>query len=160
MGDRLTEEEKSEQTSQTPYGDMFDRLLPEYMSMGMTYDEYWDGEYGTKRAFRKAYRIRMENEQHIADRNNWYMGQYIVAAIQSVPLMVPGINMKKGASLPDYPDKPFFMRYEEQKKEEVRKQHEEDQSKLAMAMFQAMTARFNKNIEKRLEREAQSGSGQ
>ena len=160
MGDRLTEEEQSKQTSQTPYGDMFDKLLPEYMAMGMTYDEYWDGEYGTKRACLKAYRIRMENEQRIADRNNWYMGQYIVAAIQSVPLIVPGINMKKGASLPDYPDKPFFMRYEEQKKEEVRKQHEEDQSRLAMAMFQAMTAKFNKNIQNRLERQAQEGTGQ
>lgn len=139
---------------------MFDRLLPEYMAMGMTYDEYWDGECGMKRAFRKAFRIRMENEQRIADRNNWYIGQYIMAAIQAVPLIVPGINMKKGASLPDYPDKPFLMKQEELKQEEARKQHEEDQSKLAMAMFQAMTAKFNKNIQNRLEREAQKGSGQ
>ena len=160
MGDRLTEEEKSKQTSPTPYGDMFDKLLPEYMAMGMTYEQFWDGEYGIKKAFRKAFRIRMENEQKIADRNYWYMGQYVMAAIQAVPLIVPGINMKKGASLPDYPDKPFLMKQEELKQEEARKQHEEDQSKLAMAMFQAMTAKFNKNIQKRLEREAQEGSGQ
>ena len=160
MGDRLTEEEQSKQTSQTPYGDMFDRLLPEYMAIGMTYDEYWDGEYGMKKAFREAFRIRMENEQRLSDRNNWYIGQYVMAAIQAVPLIVPGINMKKGASLPEYPDKPFLMKYEERKKEEARKQHEEDQSKLAMAMFQAMTAKFNKNIQNRLEREAQKGSGQ
>ena len=160
MGDRLTDKEESAQTSQTPYGDMFDRLLPEYMAMGMTYEQYWDGEYGMKRAFRKAFRIRMENEQKIADRNSWYMGQYIMAAIQAVPLIVPGINMKKGASLPDYPDKPFLMKQEELKQEEARKQHEEDQSKLAMAMFQAMTAKLNKNIQNRLEREAQKGSGQ
>ena len=160
MGDRLTDKEESAQTSQTPYGDMFDRLLPEYMAMGMTYEQYWDGEYGMKRAFRKACRIRRENEQKIADRNSWYMGQYIMAAIQAVPLIVPGINMKKGASLPDYPDKPFLMKQEELKQEEARKQHEEDQSKLAMAMFQAMTAKLNKNIQNRLEREAQKGSGQ
>ena len=139
---------------------MFDRLLPEYMAMGMTYDEYWDGEYGTKRSCRKAFRIRMENEQKIADRNYWYMGQYVMAAIQASQFIIPGINMKKGASLPDYPDKPFLMKQEELKQEEARKQHEEDQSKLAMAMFQAMTAKFNQNIQKRLEREAQEGSGQ
>ena len=160
MGDRLTEKEQSKQASQTPYGDMFDELLPHYMAMGMPYDEFWDGEYGTKTAYLKAYRIRIENEQRIADRKNWYMGQYVAAAIQSVRLMVPGVNMKPGASTPDYPDKPFFEKYEEQKKEEVRKQKEEDQSKLAMAMFQAFASKFNKNIEKRLGKQAQEGSGQ
>ena len=160
MGDRLTEEEQSKQTSSTPYGDMLDELFPHYLLMGMTPEQYWDGEYGLKIAYRKAYRMRIENEQRIADRNNWYMGQYIIAAIQAVPLIVPGVNMKKGASLPEYPDKPFFERYEEQKKAEVRKQKEEDQSKLAMAMFQSLAAKFNKNIEKRLERQAKEGSGQ
>ena len=161
MGDRLTGEKDSpKQTSPTPYGDTFDELLPHYMAMGMTYDEYWDGEYGTKRACRKAYRIRMDNEQRVIDRNYWYMGQYIMAAIQATPLIVPGVNMKKGASPPDYPDKPFLVRVEEQKQEEVRRKQEEDQSKLAMAMFQAWTARFNKNVENRLAKQKQEGSGQ
>ena len=104
---------------------MFDELLPHYIAMGMTYDEFWDGEYGLKKAYQKAYRIRLENEQRISDRNNWYMGQYVVAAIQSIKLMIPGINTKPGVSMPDYPDKPFFEKYEEQKKEAVRKQQEE-----------------------------------
>ena len=160
MGDRLTGKEDPKQTSPTPYGDTFDELLPHYMAMGMTYEDFWEGEYGTKKACREAYRIRMENDQHIMDRNYWYMGQYIMAAIQATPLIVPGVNMKKGASLPDYPDKPFMVKQEELKREEDRKKHEEDQSKLAMAMFQAWTARFNKNIEKRLEKQEQEGSGQ
>ena len=155
MGDRLTEEEqKSKQTSPTPYGDMFDEALPQYLAIGMPYDLYWEGEYGTKRAFRKAYQLRIESEQRIADTNNWYMGQYMIAALQAVPQFVAGF-MPKGVTLPDYPEKPFFVKHEEQKKEEARKQQQEDQSKLAMAMFQAMTARFNKNMEKK-----QEGSGQ
>lgn len=160
MGDRLTEEKESKQASPTPYGDIFDELLPQYMAMGMTYDQYWDGEVGMKTAFLKAYRTRMENEQRVTDRNYWYLGQYIMAALQSTPFAIPGVNMKKGSSLPDYPDKPFMQKQEELKKEEVRKQYEEDQSMLAMAMFQAFTSKFNKNIEKRLEKQAQEGSGQ
>ena len=159
MGDRLTED-NPKQTSPTPFGDTFDELLPHYMAMGMGYDEYWDGEYGTKKACRKAYRIRIENERRIADADHWYIGQYIMAALQATPLIVPGVNMRKGASLPDYPDKPFMEKAEERKKEEVRKKQEEDQSKLAMAMLQAFTTRFNKNIEKRLEKQGQEGSGQ
>ena len=159
MEDRLTEDDKPKQTSPTPYGDIFDEALPHYMAMGMTYDEFWEGEYGRKKACRKAYQIRIENEQKLADRQNWYMGQYLINVLQAVPLFVAGFNTK-GANLPDYPDKPYFEKFEEQKKEESRKKHEEDQSKLAMAMFQAMTAKFNKNIEKRLEKQAKEGSGQ
>ena len=154
MGDRLTEEEKPKQTSPTPFGDMFDEALPEYLAIGMPYDLYWDGEFGTKRAFRKAYQSRIKNEQRIADQNNWYMGQYVAMAMQSVALFVAGFNTK-GVTLPEYPDKPFFEKHEEQKKEEARKQHEEDQSRLAMAMFQALTTRFNRNMEQK-----QEGSGQ
>ena len=157
MGNRLTEGEPQQTESRA---NIFDELFPHYLMLGMTPEQYWDGESSLKPAYRKAYQLRIENEMRLADRNNWYIGQYIMAAIQAVPLIVPGINLKKGASLPDYPDKPFLEKLEEQKKEEVRKQKQEDQSKLAMAMFQAMTAKFNKNIQARLDRQAQEETGQ
>lgn len=142
MGDRLTE-----QTSPTPYGDTFDELYPHYLLMGMTPEQYWDGEYGMKKAFRKAYELRMENEQRIADRNNWNMGQYIMCVLHAVPLLVGGFNVKPTTQLPDYPDKPFYERLEAEKKEEVRKKHEEDQMMLAMAMFQSLVNQKNKRFE-------------
>ena len=161
MGDRLTGEEKSKQTDHRTQGEIFDELFPHYLLMGMTPEQYWDGESWLKKAYRKAYGMRMENEQRMADRNNWYMGQYMLKVLQAVPLLVGGLNVKAGTKLPEYPDKPFFEKAEEQKKEEVRKQKEEDQQKLAMAMLQAQFARFNKNIEKRLKKEAeQARTGQ
>lgn len=159
MGDRLIEEDKSKQTSPTPYGDIFDQCLPVYMSMGMTYDEFWDGEYGTKTAYRKAYRIRMETEQKLADRNNWYMGQYLIYVLHSVPLLVSGFNVKSSTRLPEYPNMPFLEKYEQTKREEKQKKHEEDQTKLAMALFQASIEKFNRNIMKR-EEAKQSSTGQ
>lgn len=159
MGNRLTEDNQS-QTESRSYGDIFDELFPYYLMMGMTPEQYWDGESWLKPAYRKAWKLKNENDRQIADMHSWYMGQYIMAAIQAVPLIVPGVNMKKGASLPEYPDKPFLMKQEEQKKEAVRKKKEEDQSKLAMALFQAMTTKFNQNIEKRLAKQAREESGQ
>ena len=160
MGNRLTWFEPRK-TSDTPCGDIFDEQLPHYLAMGMPYDLYWDGEYGTRRAFLKAFQIRIENEKRIADRNNWYMGQYIIGALQAVPLFVNGFNTK-GVTLPEYPDKPFLQKAEEKKKEEDRQKFEEDQSKVAQAMFQQFVARMNGNIIRRLEREKreQAGSGQ
>ena len=160
MGNRLTEENKeSPQTSPTPYGDIFDELVPHYLAMGMSWDEYWDGEYGTKKAFRKAYKLRMERDMQSADLINWYMGQYIMSALHAVPLLVAGFNVKNTTKLPEYPAKPFLIKAEEQKKEDVRKKSEEDQSKLAMALFQTMTTKFNKNMEDKSKKQA-TGSGQ
>lgn len=149
MGNRLTDEEKSKQTESRSYGDIFDEFLPEYLAIGMTYDEYWDGEFGTKRAARKAYEIKIRNEQLLADRQNWYMGQYIMEALQHTPLLVAGLNVKPSTKLPEYPQKPYLEAAEEQKKEEVRKKKEEDQAKLAMAMMQAAFNRFNKRFEQK-----------
>ena len=160
MGDRLTEA-KPKQTSQTPYGDIFDELEPHYLAMGMSYYDYWEGESRMKRAFRKAFAIRVENEQRIADRNNWYMGQYILSALQSVPLLVAGLNVKRGTKLPEYPDKPFFEKFEANKNAEVRKKNQEDQTRLAMAMFQAGIEKFNRNFQKRQEQKDKAvGTGQ
>ena len=63
MGDRLTDEGK--QAEPRSYGDIFDELFPHYLLMGMTPEQYWDGEYGLKRAYRKAYQMRTEMEQKL-----------------------------------------------------------------------------------------------
>lgn len=149
MGDRLTEEEQPQQTSPHPYGDIFDELFPHYLLMGMTPEQYWDGESSLKPAFRKAYQMRMENEQRMADRNNWYMGQYLISVLQSVPLLVGGLNVKPTTKLPEYPEKPFFEKFDAQRKEEDRKKYEEDQMKLALAMFQSAVLEKNKQLEKK-----------
>ena len=101
MGNRLTKEDDPQQTVAKSYGDIFDEYLPEYMAIGMTYTEYWDGEFGTKRAARKAYAIRQKNEQLLADRQNWYLGQYVISALKSTPLLVAGLNVKPSTQLPD-----------------------------------------------------------
>lgn len=155
MGDRLTQ-----QTSLTPYGDIFDQLLPSYIAMGMTYDEYWDGEVGMKTAYREGYGKRIEQEQRIADRNNWMMGQYIISVLNSVPLLVAGLNVKRGTHLPSYAEQPIYEKIDMDRKEEDKKRREEEQSKLAMAMFQAAIERFNRNIQKRQEQTGQEMPGQ
>ena len=152
MGDRLTGEEKqSEQADSKSYGDIFDELFPHYLLMGMTPEQYWDGESSLKKAYRKAYSLRIENEQRLADRNNWYMGQYLIKALQAVPLLVGGLNVKSSTKLPQYPDKPFFEKFAEQRSEDKRKKREENQQQIAMAMFQAFTNKFNINIQRRLD---------
>lgn len=160
MGDRLTDGEPK-QTDYRTQGEIFDELFPHYLMMGMTAEQYWDGEAMLKPAFRKAYRMRTEDEMRRADLNNWYMGQYLIKALQCVPLLVGGLNVKPSTRLPEYPEKPFLQQAEEQKKEEVRKKKEEDQAKLAMALMQAAFEKFNRNFEKKQQKQQKAvGTGQ
>ena len=155
MGNRLTDDQR--QAEPRSYGDIFDELFPHYLLMGMTPEQYWDGESGLKKAFRKAYQMRIEMEQRTADRNNWYMGQYLIAVLQSVPLLVGGLNVKRTTQLPEYPREPFLEKALTEKKKEVREKKQKDQMTLAMALFQAGVEKFNRNIQKRLaEQEAKA----
>ena len=128
-------------------------MFPHYLAMGMSPEEYWDGESSLKPAYRKAFRIRMENDERIADRNAWLLGLYVRDALQSVAMLVNGF-VPKGVEVGKYPEKPMLEKAEDEKKQEVQKQKEEDQMKVAMAMFQAMANKFNRNFEKRQDGQA------
>ena len=72
------------------------------------------------------------------------------SALSVAPVEVVGsgmCNVKRGTKLPEYPEKPFLEKFEAEKKEKVQKKQQEDQMKLAMAMFHAGIAKFNKRFE-------------
>ena len=156
MGDGLTGEDEPRKTPST-YSDIFRKAFPEYLAMGMPADEYWSGEADLVIGYREAYRIRMENEERVADRNAWLAGMYIQHALASVPLLVNGF-VPKGAHVQDYPEKPMLQKQQEEKREADRKKAEEEQTKLAMAMMQAAVNKFNRNFLKRQEAKARAGT--
>ena len=131
---------------------IFRDLFPQYLVMGMSPEEYWDGDSWLAKGYREAYKIRMETQNRIADRDAWRIGQYIQMALVSVPVTVNGFA-PKGHRLHEYPEKPYSETYEENKRKESRKKQEEKQQVLAQAMFQAFTEKMNKGIRKRLEQE-------
>ena len=149
MEDRLSEEKPKETFT---ISKIFHDAFPHYMAMGMSVEEFWDGEPWLVKAYRKAYRIRVENEERTADRNAWRIGQYIRFALVSVPITVNGFA-PKGHHMQEYPEKPMTMAAEEQKKEKVRKKQEANKQEMAQALFHAFTEKMNKNIRKRLEKE-------
>ena len=116
----------------------------------MPADEYWEGASDLVIGYRKAFKIRMENEENHWERINdhaaWLTGIYIRHAFQSIAVFVNGF-MPKGVKLTDYPEKPFTLQAEEKADAEKKRKAEEEQQKLAMAMFQATIMRFNKRFE-------------
>ena len=116
--------------------------------MGMPAAEFWDGESSLVFGYRKAYQIRMQNQERTADRDAWLHGLYTRMALQSVALLVNGF-VPRGTTAEEYPKIPLTQKAEEEKKAEVKKQNEENQMKLAMAMMQAAVKKFNRNFERR-----------
>ena len=153
MGDRLTEEEHP-QTEPQSYGDIFDELFPHYLLIGMTPEQYWDGESGLKAAYRKAYRIRKKNEELEMDRRLWLQGIYFREALASLPLLVAGF-VPKGARPAEYPSRPKLEKYQEEQNEAKRKKNQENETQTAIALLTARFAQFNKNFEKKQAKEAE-----
>lgn len=149
MEDRVTEEKRKEPST---ISQIFRDAFPHYMVMGMSAEEFWDGEPWLVKAYRKAYRIRVENEAKASDLNAWRIGQYIRSALASTPIVVNGFA-PKGHTMQPYPEKPLTIQAEEQKQEEAKKKQEEDKQAMAQAVFHAFATKLNKNILKRLEAE-------
>ena len=149
MDNRLTEEKPKETFT---ISKIFRDAFPQYLAIGMSAEEYWDGDSWLVKAYREAYRIRTEREIMDADRNAWRLGEYIRFALASTPITVNGFA-PKGHHMQKYPEKPFTMQAEEQKREDTRKKQEANKQEMAQAVFHAFVDKMNRNIRKRLEHE-------
>lgn len=161
MGDGVKEpSEQQNSVTGKSQGEIFHEVFPHYLAMGMNPEQFWDQESRLALDYRKAYKIRIENEkarmEEIHDRAAWLNGIYMRNALQSVYLMVNGF-VPKGVKAEEYPDKPYTEKAKEQRNEETRRRKEENEMKLAMAMFQAGIAKFNKRFQQKEESAKPSG---
>lgn len=101
------------------YAEMFTKLCPEYMALGMSYDDYWHKPTYVHKAYRKAHEIRMRNEEWA----RWRQGAYIYDALLRVAPVLRAFG--KGNVEPGkYPDEPWPLTEEEAKEQEQRRDFE------------------------------------
>ena len=91
--------------SDTPAPDscreIFDKAFPAYLAMGMTYNEFYREDHTLVIAYRKAYKMRLEQQ----NQDMWQMGLYVYQAIcRAAPLLIP---FNKHPQAEPYLDKPF-----------------------------------------------------
>ncbi|MBQ7347813.1 MAG: hypothetical protein IJW55_07635 [Clostridia bacterium] len=73
-GSRLTA------TSPHPYRALFEACFPFYLSVGMTYEQYWHGDAALVKAYRKAESLRISRANQMA----WVQGRYLYDALCAV----------------------------------------------------------------------------
>jgi hypothetical protein len=99
------------------YTETFWEQFPYYLSIGMTEDQYWDGDCALVRSYRKAEELRRKN----LNQQAWLQGLYIYDAIlRASPILNP--LAKKGTQPTPYVEQAYPLTKEEQEKQEAQKE--------------------------------------
>ena len=77
------------------YTELYNYICPYYMAMGMTYDQFWDGDLDMVDTFRTYDRLRRQRE----NENAWLTGIYYMRALSEV------MSTKEGEH--SYPSEPY-----------------------------------------------------
>ena len=120
------------------YSHIFDECCPFYLSIGMTSAEYWDGDPGLPRFFRKAFEMRQKRENQQA----WLHGLYVYDATISA---LTHLNTNK-SSHKSYTPKPYSFTAEENEREKQIKEAEaQAQAEVWMKSWASATQKMFKD---------------
>lgn len=119
---------ESDSPSYATFTEAFFDVFPQYLAMGMTSDEFWNGNPLLVKSYRKAYQLRQKAEEWA----RWRNGMYVYAAIGN---LAPILRASFGGCTvkpKEYMDKPFPMTEEEAKQQEEERQSESIKKMLAV----------------------------
>ena len=121
------------------YTKLFYDQFPYYLSIGMTPEQYWDGDSLLAKYYRKADELRRKRR----NEELWLQGMYIYEALCDVS---PVLNAfaKKGTKPSPYTNHPYAITRDEMAEEKARKEkHEKDKARRYM---EAKMAAINKQF--------------
>lgn len=136
----LSVDEGSEQKVRSPfltYTEQFYEVFPYYLSIGMTYEQFWDDDPTLVIYYRRADELRNER----MNQELWLQGMYIYDALCDVaPVM--NAMAKRGTKPHPYPEKPYPISDRQRRRDK-----EEQERKVAMKgkrLIEALMSKSNK----------------
>ena len=128
------------------YTTTFYDLFPYYLSIGMTAEQYWDGDSMLAKYYRKAddiHRKRMNEEL-------WLQGMYIYEALCDVSPILHAFA-KRGTKAVPYPDRPYALTADDRESEKkIQERRDREKAKRYMeAKMAEVNKRFNFNNERK-----------
>lgn len=120
----------SQPTQTKTFSEIFDECFPFYLAIGMSYAEYWEGDSSLTRYFRKAYKIKQEQDNN----NAWLQGLYFYDAISTaLHNAMRGMGKSKPPAK-DYTKQPYDLFKKEKTEAEKAKEVDIEQQKAAAWM--------------------------
>lgn len=93
--------------------EIFEEALPYYLKLGMTFDQFWDGDVSAHKAYRAAEKLRMKDANQIA----WLQGMYFYEALMDA---APAIKAFCKQRAHPYRNEPYDIDAAEKKRREER----------------------------------------
>lgn len=82
------------------FTEQFEAQCPFYLSIGMTYDEFWYGSADRVIYYRKAYKIKQKRNNDLA----WLNGRYVYDALKAI---VPALRGLSKDPVEQYLEEPY-----------------------------------------------------
>lgn len=143
-GNPVEGEPSNPENNVSSFAEVLYQLCPQYMMMGMTYDEFWNRNTTCHKAYREAYKLRIQQEEWA----RWRQGAYIYDVLLRVaPVLRP---FAKGKVEPGkYPEEPYPLTEKEVKEREEAREK---------ANYEAYIARMEAASERELKRRAEEAA--
>lgn len=121
------------------YTEQFYAVFPYYLSIGMTYEQFWNDDVDLVKYYRKAEEIRNERR----NQELWLQGMYVYEAICDVSPILHAFA-KKGTKPHPYSDRPYSLteQQREKEKEDKERANAEKGKKLLEAFMSIHNAKF------------------
>lgn len=118
------------------YHEICENLCPDYLAMGMTLDEYWNGDPEYAVFVRKSFQLKQKQTNY----QLWLQGAYIYEALLDVSPMFHDL-IKDPKPIP-YAKEPYALT--ETDKQERERNEAEEQDKKNQATIRAWVERVNR----------------
>lgn len=139
--DNEGDEHRKARPSFYTYTDRFYEVFPYYLSIGMTYEQFWEGDPTLTRHYRKADEIKRERR----NQELWLQGLYFYEALCDVSPVLHAFA-KKGSKPAPFPSSPYPLSDKQRKREADEKARKiaDRGKKLMEAFMQHNNKRFGK----------------
>lgn len=108
MGSELVTDSLSEPSDTETHTEVFDKLFPYYIAIGMSEEQYWDRDCELVKFYKKAHQIKLQQINH----QLWWQGLYIYEALCNVSPLLQVMGKGPRRPLP-YPKEPHPITQEE-----------------------------------------------
>lgn len=124
-------------------------MFPFYLSIGMTYEQFWEQDVELVKYYREAWKLNRD----VRNQEMWLQGAYIYEAILSAAPMLHAFA-KKGTKPIPYRDQPYelYTKHDTKQEQETKEQKSDNKAKAVMEMWMV-------NINKKFEKKGGEGNG-
>lgn len=123
--------ERNVRSSFLTYTEQFYEVFPYYLSIGMTYEQFWEGDPTLVKYYRRAAEIKNERK----NQELWLQGLYVYEALCDVAPIMHAMA-KRGTKARPYPEQPYAISEKQRKRDaEEKERMVSEKGKMFMEML-------------------------